>query len=85
MDEGKTPDLGYLEKLAILSDSLVDLFPTGNTIVVFELEEVDYRKMQSHFRQIDHHHKQFTVEISGVDFHFMLKEEPIEPTPEDKS
>ena len=66
MDEGKTPDLGYLEKLAILSDSLVDLFPTGNTIVVFELEEVDYRKMQSHFRQIDHHHKQFTVEISGV-------------------
>jgi hypothetical protein len=31
--------------------------------------------MQKHFRTIDHHHEQFTVEISGVDFHFMLRKE----------
>ena len=41
---------------------------------VFELEKEDYDKMMSHFRQMDRHHKQFTIEISGVDFHFMLNE-----------
>jgi hypothetical protein len=34
--------------------------------------------MQKHFREVDHHHKQFTVEISGVDFHFMLEEKQTE-------
>lgn len=77
MDENKKDDLGYLEKLAILSDSFLDLFPNGTSLVVFELDNEDYRKMQKHFRTIDHHHEQFTVEISGVDFHFMLKKEPI--------
>ena len=76
MDENKKDDLGYLEKLAILSDSFLDLFPNGTSLVVFELDDEDYRKMQKHFRTIDHHHEQFTVEISGVDFHFMLKKEP---------
>ncbi len=75
MDENQKNDLGYLEKLAILSDSFLDLFPEGTSLVVFELNEEDYRKMQKHFRSIDHHHEQFTVEISGVDFHFMLKKE----------
>lgn len=83
MDENQKNDLGYLEKLAILSDSFLDLFPEGSSLVVFELNEDDYRKMQKHFRTIDHHHEQFTVEISGVDFHFMLRKEK-EATPEDK-
>lgn len=81
MDENQKNDLGYLEKLAILSDSFLDLFPEGTSLVVFELNEEDYRKMQKHFRSIDHHHEQFTVEISGVDFHFMLKKET-KSTPE---
>jgi hypothetical protein len=84
MDENQKPDLGHLEKLAILSDSFQDLFPNGSSLVVFELFEDDYRKMQKHFRSVDHHHEQFTVEISGVDFHFMLKKELIS-TDEEKS
>jgi hypothetical protein len=76
MDENQKNDLGYLEKLAILSDSFLDLFPNGTSLVVFELDEDDYRKMQKHFRTIDGHHEQFTVEISGVDFHFMLRKAP---------
>jgi hypothetical protein len=39
------------------------------------LEKDEYTKMISNFREMDHHHKQFTIEISGVDFHFMLNEE----------
>jgi hypothetical protein len=75
MDENQKNDLGYLEKLALLSDTFLDLFPQGTSLVVFELIDEDYRKMQKHFRTIDHHHEQFTVEISGVDFHFMLRKE----------
>jgi hypothetical protein len=53
----------------------LDIFPKGQSICVFELEKEDYDKMMSHFRQMDRHHKQFTIEISGVDFHFMLNED----------
>ena len=80
MDENQKNDLGYLEKLAILSDSFLDLFPNGTSLVVFELDDEDYRKMQKHFRTIDSHHEQFTVEISGVDFHFMLRKAPTSPS-----
>lgn len=75
MDENQKSTLGELEKLALLSDYVADIFPKGNAVVVFELNKDDYKKMFSNFRQIDHHHNQFTIEISGVDFHFMLHEE----------
>lgn len=84
MEENKKNDLGDLEKLAILSDSFSDLFPNGKTLVVFELNEEDYRRVMNHFRQIDHHHKQFTVEVSGVDFHFMLEQPDKEAIDEEK-
>lgn len=84
MEENKKNDLGDLEKLAILSDSFGDLFPNGKTLVVFELNEEDYKRVMNHFRQIDHHHKQFTVEVSGVDFHFMLEQPAQETTDEEK-
>jgi hypothetical protein len=74
MDENKEAPLGELEKLAFLADAIQHIFPKGGSMVVFELEKEDYDKMMSNFRQMDHHHKQFTIEISGVDFHFMLNE-----------
>jgi hypothetical protein len=55
--------------------------------LVFELEKEDYQKMISHFREIDRHHKQFLIEISGVEFLFMLKPEEetkVDETTEDK-
>ena len=75
MEQDKENSLDELGKMALLSDYLVDLFPEGDTIVVFELNKVDYSKMIGKFREIDRHHNQFTVEISGVDFHFMLTED----------
>lgn len=75
MEEDKKDNFGELEKLALLSDYLSDTFPKGDAIVVFELDKDDYEKMIGHFREIDRQHKQFTIEISGVDFHFMLREE----------
>jgi len=75
MDETQKNTPGNLEKLALLTDNIKDIFPDGDTIVVFELDKSDYSKMINHFREIDRHHKQFTIEISGIDFHFMLREE----------
>jgi hypothetical protein len=74
MAENKNNDLGVLEKLALLADSFQDLFK-GQTMVVFELDKEEYASVINHFREIDRHHKQFTIEISGTDFVFMLKEE----------
>ena len=74
MEKDSKAPMGELEKLAILSDAIGDLFPTGNRTLVFELEKEDYQKMISHFREIDRHHKQFSIDISGTEFHFILTE-----------
>lgn len=73
MAENKDNDLGEIEKLALIADSLQTMF-TGKTMVVIESKEDEYKKMISHFREIDRHHDRFTIEISGTDFVFILDE-----------
>lgn len=70
MEENKINNLGVIEKLAIIADSLQSMFD-GKSMVVFELQEVEYKSMISHFREIDRHHDKFTVDISGTDFIFI--------------
>lgn len=74
MAEDKKDDLGILEKLALIADSVQTLF-SGKGTIVFELPKGEYSSVINHFREIDRHHKQFTIEISGTDFHFILMEE----------
>lgn len=73
MAETKNNDLGLLEKLAIIADSLQSLYK-GKSFVVFELDEAEYKASISHFREIDRYHDRFTVEISGTDFVFIMNE-----------
>jgi hypothetical protein len=73
MAENKNNDLGDLEKIALIADSLQAMFK-GKSSVVFELNKADYTKMINHFREIDRHHKQFTIDMSGTDFIFILDE-----------
>jgi hypothetical protein len=42
--------------------------------IVFELKRKDFKKVQTNFRQMDHSHKQFKIDISGVEFIFLLDE-----------
>lgn len=93
MDENQKIDLGDLEKLALLADSMGEFFPNGKALVVFELSRFEFMRFMSNFRDIDRSFTQFTVEISGVDFHFMIRPEDMpetnsenmtETTPEDK-
>jgi len=74
MAEDKKDDLGTLEKLALIADSVQTLF-SGKGTIVFELPKGEYSSVINHFREIDRHHKQFTIDISGTDFHFILMED----------
>jgi uncharacterized protein YlzI (FlbEa/FlbD family) len=73
MEKNKSDDLGELEKMALIADSLQNMF-TGKTMVVVESGEKEYKRVISHFREIDRHHERFTIEISGTDFVFILDE-----------
>jgi hypothetical protein len=73
MAENKNTDFGELAKLALIAESLQNLF-SGKTTVVCELPKGEYTTIINHFREIDRHHKQFTIDISGTEFIFVLTE-----------
>ena len=77
MAKAKNNDIGDLEKLALIAESVQTIFE-GKATVVFELEKKEYKKVISHFREIDRQHKQFSIDISGTEFHFILLEEKTE-------
>ena len=65
---------GIIEKLALIADATDSLFPEGRKVVVFELKQPDFKKVQNNFRDIDRMHKQFKIDISGIEFIFLLDE-----------
>jgi flagellar basal body P-ring protein FlgI len=74
MGENKNTTSGDLEKLALIADSVQTIFK-GKATIVFELESDEFKSVINHFREIDRHHKQFSIDISGTEFHFVLTEE----------
>jgi hypothetical protein len=73
MEKNKITTLGELEKLALIAESCQSIF-SGKGTVIFELPKGEYSSVINHFREIDRHHKQFSIDISGTEFHFILKE-----------
>lgn len=67
-------NIGHLEKLALIAESCQAMY-SGKATIVFELEKEEYKSVINHFREIDRHHKQFSIDISGTEFHFFLIEE----------
>lgn len=74
MGEDKNTDFGELNKLALIADACQSVFK-GKGTIIFELQKEEYTKVINHFREIDRHHKQFSIDISGTEFHFILDEE----------
>lgn len=74
MAETKNTNPGELEKLALIAESVQTIFK-GKATIVFELDMDEYKSVINHFREIDRHHKQFSIDISGTEFHFILNEE----------
>lgn len=80
MEENQEGPDGYLEKLALITDAIQNVFPDTQSALIFELEEKEYKEIQSHFRKIDSNYKRFKIDISGVEVIFILK--GYEPEPE---
>ena len=74
MEENKNNDPRELEKLAIIAESVQTMF-SGKGTIIFELPKGEYSSVLNHFREIDRHHKQFSIDISGTEFHFILMED----------
>ena len=73
MEENKNNVLGIIEKLALIAESVQTLF-SGKGTIIFELPKGEYTSVINHFREVDRHHKQFSIDISGTEFHFILDE-----------
>jgi hypothetical protein len=73
MEKDKSVNIGELEKLALIAESVQTIF-SGKATIVFELPIGEYTSVINHFREVDRHHKQFSIDISGTEFHFVLTE-----------
>jgi hypothetical protein len=73
MEENKDNSLRTIEKLALIAESVQTLF-SGKGTIIFELPKGEYNSVINHFREVDRHHKQFSMDISGTEFHFILDE-----------
>jgi hypothetical protein len=74
MAEDKDTGPRELEKLALIAESVQTMF-SGKGTIIFELPKGEYTSVINHFREIDRNHKQFSIDISGTEFHFILMEE----------
>lgn len=74
MEKNKDSNIGELEKLALIADSLQTLL-LGKSTVIFELNLEEYKKYIGFFREIDRTHKQFSIDMSGTEFVFILNED----------
>ena len=74
METNQNTNLGELEKLALIAESVQAMF-SGKGTIIFELPKGEYTSVINHFREVDRQHKQFSIDISGTEFHFILLEE----------
>ena len=74
MAENKNSNPRELEKLALIAESVQTMF-SGKGTIIFELPIGEYNSVINHFRESDRQHKQFTIDISGTEFHFILMED----------
>ena len=65
---------GIIERLALIADGLQTLFPEGTMAIAMELKFDDYKKVQKNFRDVDRNFTQFKIDISGIEFMFLLKD-----------
>ena len=68
---------GIIERLALIADGLQTLFPEGTMAIAMELKFDDYKKVQKNFRDVDRNFTQFKIDISGIEFMFLLKDESL--------
>jgi len=67
-------NFGALADLAEVAEKLIDIHE-GNVAVIFELERDEYMSVLKMFREVDRKAEKFKIDISGVEFIYILKHE----------
>jgi hypothetical protein len=64
---------GYLEKLALISEAVDDLYD-GKKTIVFELKREEFVKMRNLLNGAKENQNEFSIDISGIQFIYLLDE-----------
>tara|TARA_R110001592_G_scaffold52584_3_gene160944 strand:- start:114 stop:341 length:228 start_codon:yes stop_codon:yes gene_type:complete len=74
MGENKSNFRDELSVLAKISNDIESsILSNGDVKIIIELEETKYYEIIKNFAQIYHHKDKFNIEISEVNFTFVLK------------
>ena len=65
---------GTIERMALISDAIDNLFVNGRKVIVVELKKNDFEETKKQFKNISPDLTQFKIDISGVEFIFILDE-----------
>jgi len=65
---------GLIERMALVSDAIDSLFSNGKKVIVIELNRFDFEKTKRQFKNVDPKLDQFKIDISGIEFIFILDE-----------
>lgn len=71
MAENNESNNEILVKLALVADAIQNLYK-GKSTIVFELEDVEFYKMMDIVKETDRNKEQFKIEISGMEFIYLL-------------
>lgn len=64
---------GYLEKLALISEAIDELY-YGKKTLVFELKRPEFVKMRNILTGAEENKDSFKIDISGIEFIYLLDE-----------
>ena len=65
---------GLIERMALVSDAIDSLFVNGKKVIVVELNKFDFEQTKRQFKNVDTKLNQFKIDISGIEFIFILDE-----------
>lgn len=72
--EENTEDLGVLNKLALITDGIDNIFLNSKAVVVFELSKEDYGKIKAELLgPVSRSTNKFSIDISGTEVVFILE------------
>jgi hypothetical protein len=74
MAENKKNIEDILEKLTLITEAAEELFPDSKQILIFELNNEDFKEIQKNFREIDNNKLRFKIDISGKEIVFINNE-----------
>lgn len=74
MAENKKNIEDILEKLNLITEAAEELFPNSKQILIFELNNEDFKEIQKNFREIDKNKLRFKIDISGKEIVFINNE-----------